>query len=255
MPDASESEAALQHAVNAAVHSGRRTPWGDLRAPLALAAGVTTPEVRCIGMQDDSVITRAINSPGMTGAQLRVHGFVVLPATNLDSAVEGLRHAIETQPHIATAVVFPAAAGYRPALVLSRDEEIATRLRETLPNAEIVSDLVGRAAPDPSSPQTPTGPWLLRLSADVLASRPSAITVPIDDPNLRSLACGDQVALATDGQAPTLVHAAGEVAAIALTADGVVVTLKPAIYFPGGPVPLDPTIALSPTEVDRAGTD
>lgn len=237
MPEAA-SEIGVQAAAKQALAHGGTNPWGRIREPLASAAGVPLANVRAIGMQDNSVITRAINSPGMTKANIEVHGFVVQQATDLEQALEGLRDHIRRWPNLRTAVVMPYQDDYRPTHVLTRDGVMGDRLRVAFPNAIVEDDIELEESPQPGD-SAHEGPWLVAVEADDVSRRSPIIMLGEDEPNVRYLSCGDEVLLVDAPESsPRLVYGVGRVAALTRADPTVLVTLNPVQYFAEGPVSL-----------------
>jgi hypothetical protein len=224
-----QHESALAAACAAATGVGSTNPWGVLRGPLAVAAGVPSRAARAIGMQDDSVIDRAINSPGMVKPNIKVHGYCVYPATNYGTALAHVKQAVETQPNLHTAVLMDGNREYRPCDVVSRDPDVAAALEATLPHATLT--MVQRDV-SASTGTAPTGPWSIVLDDERLDQRAASILIGLEEANVRHISPGDRVLLVdADGAA----HAAGVVASMTHDQDALVLSLQPVRYFPDGP--------------------
>jgi hypothetical protein len=237
MPTRSEAEGALRDATLAALNHGGTNPWGPVGLALAKAAGLEAKFARAIGMQDDTVIGRAITSPGMSRAHLRVHGFVLLPETTLENAVERVTQEIERLPYLRTAVLIPASNDYYPSHVISREPEIAKKLATEYPNTSLREDLHFQGAEQTGSVITRahSGPWVIEAA---LGATTRTLAVPADAPFARMLSPGDRVLLATntaDGR--RCAYAVAIVQALARSDTDFILELHPVRAF-DEPVPL-----------------
>lgn len=202
MPDRSQQEERLQEVAAEAAASSSTNPWGPLGRKLEEDAGT---KARAIGIQDNTVIDRAIGSPGMRHA-LGVHGFVVKEPVEehrrvpLDKVLARLRVAIEDEPFIKTAVVMPHATDYYPSHILSCDPEVASRLGDAYPNADVEAGLSKQAAE--LAGEHP-GPWLLYCEPQDVDISDTGVEVVLeeDDHIARGLYSSDWVVVArqTDG--------------------------------------------------------
>jgi hypothetical protein len=234
----SEAEGALRDATLAALNHGGTNPWGPVGLALAKAAGLEAKFARAIGMQDDTVIGRAITSPGMSRGHLRVHGFVALPETAVDNAVERVTQEVQRLPYLRTAVVIPASNDYYPSHVISREPDIAKKLAAEYPNAGMRDDLQFQGVPEQTGPagaESHGGPWVIEAALPATAR---TLAVPADAAFVRMLSPGDHVLLTTtDAEGDRRAYAVAIVNAVARSDADLILELHPIRAF-DEPVPL-----------------
>ena len=191
----SPEEEELHRVSVEAASSASTNPWGPVGTVLAKHAGGTG---RAIGIQDSTVIDRAIGSPGML-KPLVVHGFIIKskegrePA-DLDTVVLKVRQQIETSPNISTAVIIPHTNHYYPSHVLSSDSFVGTKLTIVYPNATHSTDLQKRGV------EQPRGPWrVLVTSTGVGPAGPGSVLVDDPEQELRFVHPGDAALLFRPG--------------------------------------------------------
>lgn len=189
----SQAELELQAQAKTAAESKSTNPWGPLGKLLAKHAGGTG---RAIGIQDSTVIDRAIGSPGML-KELDVHGFEVLrhasrKSADLEDVVDKVVGAIEAAPYISTAVVIPYTTDFLPSHVLSCDPETGGRLAELYPSATPVLGLTKRGGDTDLT--HPAGPWIV-TPVEHLVHPDGSRAFVMDDPDdeTRFLTIGDAV--------------------------------------------------------------
>ena len=184
------------HRVSAEAASSTSTnPWGPVGTVLARHAGGTG---RAIGIQDSTVIDRAIGSPGML-KPLAVHGFIVKskegrePA-DLDTVVLKVRQQIETSPNISTAVIIPYTNDYYPTHLLSSDATVGSKLSLAYPNARLSTGVQKRGV------EQPRGPWrVIVTSRSIASSGHPSVLVDDHDQELRFVHPGDAILLFQPG--------------------------------------------------------
>jgi hypothetical protein len=191
-------EAEIRHLAAEAAAAHSTNPWGPLGRKLGEHAGRVSS--RAIGIQDSTVIDRAIGSPGMLKPH-KVHGFVVMDGRHgaedrkpaeVDDVIRKLTQQIRIAPNISTAVVFAHTRDFFPSHVLSCDAQVGALLASAYPNAQQTLDL-RKEAPDPSS-TVPSGPWRVSPSSLTVADN-GGIVAALDDPerDARYMAPGDAV--------------------------------------------------------------
>jgi hypothetical protein len=237
MPARSEAEGALRDATLAALNHGGQNPWGPVGRALARAAGLEAKFARAIGMQENSVIDRAITSMGMAKAHLRVHGFVAYPETAVENAVERLTQEIQRLPYLRTAVLIPASNNYYPSHVISREPAVAKQLAAEYPNASVRDDLQFQGVPEQPAgggAEVHSGPWMIEAALPATAR---TLAVPADARFARMLSPGDHVLLtATSGEGERRAYAVAIVSALARSDADFVLELHPIRIF-DEPVP------------------
>jgi hypothetical protein len=202
MPDHSPEEVEVQELASAAAASTSTNPWGPVRNKLAEHAGVSAQDARAIGIQDSTVIDRAIGSPGML-KPLTVHGFVVKnpplrQAADVSVVVEKVKQQIRIAPYISTAVVLPYTNSFYPSHVLSSAPDVGGVLAGRYPHAN--HDLSIEKETTDSTATVPKGPWRV-LPAELIALDAGSVVASLDDPEdeARYLAPGDAVVLIDPG--------------------------------------------------------
>ena len=203
MSEHTPEEEALREVASAAAASSSTNPWRPVREMLALHA--ETAKTHAIGIQDSTVIDRAIGSP-KTMKPERVHSFVVRnpraprrPAAR-ETIVARLENAIQQAPYITTAVVLPYWNDFYPSDILaSSDTEMAQRLGAAYPHADMHDGIVKTV--NAQLAQALRGPWVLQ-SEDVAFGDDGSVTIGVDDPDgdLRSVYPGDAVAVIEGSQ-------------------------------------------------------
>lgn len=201
---ATEQEAELQRVATTAATTQSTNPWGPVGDVLREHAGAAT--ARAIGIQDYTVINRAVGSPGMQHPK-GVHGFVVKPGVegkqpaDLDDVVTRVTEAIQHEPFITTAVIIPHTTGYLPSHVLSCDAPEGHALAAAYPEAQHVLDLQkGLAQAD----VVQRGPWSIVVAA-MERGDDGSIRARVHDPDgdLRKVFVGDGLLLVEAGPAST----------------------------------------------------
>lgn len=204
MNDHTDKEAVVQALATTAAASSSTSPWGPLSHKLSEHAGGRP--ARAIGIQDSTVIDRAIGSPGMLKPHA-VHGFVVkLPEkpdrkpAELPDVIDNLRQHIRIGPYISTAVILPYSSDYYPSHVLSIASEVGERIAECYPNAEHALDLVKESAD--TSATSPSGPWRV-IPSSLTTGSDGSVVLELDDPerDARFLAPGDGIVIADPADA------------------------------------------------------
>lgn len=190
----------LQEAARTAANTKSTNPWGPVKSVLRSHADARTAGV--IGIQDSTVIRRAIGSPNMKTTH-PVHGFVIMlpewrqPA-DLDEVVASVREAIEIEPWITTAILMPYTTDFRPSHVLSAGAPEGIALAALYPGA--VADLAIVKRSTAQDVVMARGPW--KVTPQSLERGDDGSTVlRIDDPDagLRSLYPGDGLLIVEQG--------------------------------------------------------
>lgn len=201
---ATQQETELRDVATTAATTQSTNPWGPVGDVLREHAGTAT--ARAIGIQDYTVINRAVGSPGMQHPK-GVHGFVVKPgaegkqAADLNDVVTRVTEAIQHEPFISTAVIIPYTTGYFPSHVLSCDAPEGHTLAGVYPAAEHVLDLQkGLAQAD----VVQRGPWSIVVAA-MEHGEDGSIRARVDDPegDLRKVFVGDGLLLVEAGPTST----------------------------------------------------
>jgi len=194
----STEESEIQELASHAAASSSTNPWGPTIHKLSEQVGGL--ECRVIGIQDSTVIDRAIGSPGML-KPLAVHGFIVCepkpqrkPA-ELADVVEKLKRQIRIAPYISTAVVLPFQNEYYPSHVLSSSPAVGGLLGSKYPNSVRELAIAKEAGDTESSGMK--GPWRV-VPAEVAVAASGQVIASLSDPEdeARFLAPGDAVLLA-----------------------------------------------------------
>lgn len=197
MSDHSHEEEEIQKLVSEAAESSSTNPWGPVNNKLAQHVG-GGKSARAIGIQDYTVVDRAIGSPGML-KPLDVHGFVVKDppdraAADVGTVVDKLKQQIRIAPYITTAVVFPYTNDFYPSDILSSAPDVGGTLAKLYPNAR--RDLTIKKEAGDTASTVPKGPWRV-LAAELTASASGCVFASLDDPEdeARYLAPGDAIVL------------------------------------------------------------
>lgn len=206
MANYSTSEEEIRELAHQAASSSSTNPWGPLSHKLG--EQLKGKSARAIGIQDSTVVDRAIGSPGML-KPLDVHGFVVKnpperhPA-ELTTVIAKLEQHIITAPYISTAVVFPYTNDFYPSHILSSVTAIGASLAELYPNAQADLSLKKEAAD--ATTVLPQGPWRV-LASEITRTATGSVYASLNNPEGegRYLTPGDAVVLVEpDGQQRTV---------------------------------------------------
>jgi hypothetical protein len=200
----SSKEAALQEVTREAAASKSTNPWRSVGETLRDHAATSTG--RAIGIQDYTVINRAVGSPGMQHSY-GVHGFVVKPGepptkppADLEAVVKRVRDALQHEPYITTAVIIPYSNDYLPSHVLSCDapegQGLATAYPAAIHELDIVKGMV-------ESEVVQRGPWSVIVD-ELQVSDDGSVRARVSDPGdeLRRVFVGDGLVLVHPGPAP-----------------------------------------------------
>lgn len=201
-PHLSDAERELQMAAQQAAASTSTNPWKPVKTALSAHA---KGSAHSIGIQDSTVIDRAVGSPGAQKAY-DAHSFVVLqPKPNRKSAplhqvVDRVRRAITAEPYATTVVVIPHENDYAPSHLLSCDPQVGPRLAGLYPHAKHELDLRKN---DGAQPPIAAGPWT--ISGSHLRRTATGGVVAIVDPaiELRQVHAGDVFIITSSGGATT----------------------------------------------------